>query len=87
MEEITVVCLNVGSIMVIIDWQSNYDVNFIRQEKRPKYCHRSNDSDKQSESGKIQRYTFAPGYYIIDISYAHTKSSLNVTCQTSVHHL
>jgi len=44
-EEITIVCLNAGSIMVIIDWQPNYDVNYIRQEKRPKYCHRSNDSD------------------------------------------
>ena len=45
-EEITIVYLNAGSIMVIIDWQSNYDVNYIRQEKRSKYCHTSNDSDK-----------------------------------------
>jgi len=86
-EEITIVCLNVGSIMVIIDWQSNYDVNYIRQEKHPKYCHRSNDSDKQSESGKIQRYALSPRYYIIDISSAYTESSLNVTCQTSLRHL
>lgn len=87
MEEITIVCLNVGSIMVIIDWQSNYDVNYIRQEKRPKYCHRSNDSDKQSESGKIQSYALAPRYYITDTSYACAESSLNVTCQTSLRHL
>ena len=46
MEEKTSVCLNAGSIMVIVDWQSNYDVNYIRQEKRSKYCHTSNDSVK-----------------------------------------
>jgi len=87
MEEITVVCLNAISIMVIIDWQSNYDVNCIRQEKRSKYCHTSNDSDKYSERGKIQRYALAILYYVIYISYAYTKSSLNITCQTSLRHL
>jgi hypothetical protein len=45
-EEITSACLNGRLITVIIDWQLNYDVNYIHQETLSKYCHTSNSSDK-----------------------------------------